>query len=90
MCVLKKGASDVRKTFSTAIIIAFLAITFAPTLSFAQKQSKPQLVPVKLDETTSEQKAIEVAKKLAPKYFNLKSDKKKIEHLQIFRSLYKL
>lgn len=84
MCVLKKGL-NVRKKFSIATIIAIavLSTICTATPSHAQ-QNKPQLVPITLNKDTTEQKALETAKKLAPKYFNLKEDKKGLNKYSYF------
>ena len=67
MCVLKKGSSDVRKIFSIAVAIAFLAVTFAPTLSFAQMQSTPKLAEISLKSEDSNQNAKKIVQTLVNK-----------------------
>lgn len=67
--------------FYTWFLTMVLLMSFSLSPAFAQNDApsskpKPQLVEIILNEETSDPKALEIAKKLAPTYFNLKSDAK--------------
>ena len=63
----------IRKSFNL-LLIAIIALgvsTLAPSSAFAQAKSKPKLVSLKLSERTNDPKALSIAKKLDPDFFDI-------------------
>lgn len=70
MCVLKKGLK-LRTKFSIITIIAIVVLSGACFTNKALAQeSKPNLIKFEITEETNNQNALEIAKKINPRFFN--------------------